>query len=175
MVFAWFGLAWLPVVCEKGNLMECESTSAFLLIVHRAVIRARGRGFCPLIFRYIPGYFDIKPARWLHYSNLNSWLFFCISPRTSKISDSPVYMKASYNIFCKLSPSLLRSTLQVTICQILVFDQKLTCHKTNTVNKKFNESSACWKALLALRVSISGNLFTILLTFMLSYAYTVAN
>ena len=43
--------------------------------------------------KIIPGYFDIKPARWLHYTNLNHPLaIFCISPHTSKIiiSDSPV-------------------------------------------------------------------------------------
>ena len=52
-------------------------------------LRAGGWGFSPCFFRYIPDYFDIKPACWLHFSNSNFQLCFGISPPTSKISDSP--------------------------------------------------------------------------------------
>ena len=54
-----------------------------------AVIKGQGPAFSPHILMYIPDYFDIKPACWLHYSDSNPRLFYCISPPTSKTSDSP--------------------------------------------------------------------------------------
>ena len=60
------------------------------LITSGLSLRARRLGFSPRILRYIPSYFDIKPACWLRYSNSNPRLFFVYPHLLQMISDSPV-------------------------------------------------------------------------------------
>lgn len=65
-------------VSLNGNqFWTVVAVSAFKVSLHSGLsLTAGGRGYSPHILRYISGYFDKKPARWLHYSDSNPWLFF---------------------------------------------------------------------------------------------------